>query len=239
MEIKELKNYGVEMNLMFQKIPVNHPETVKEAKKAAMTAIRKQVGLLNMPALLYLIAKEKKRICRIPFPASHQMEQKTAQMLERSFSGKAAMFCALARLTDNQKAMDIMKEIADITAYETAMTELPKPEDFASGGDAFGAFKEYILEMFRVSKKAGIHDYVIRENTKDCLEFDITYCGIYEYMKKIAPNEACMANCYGDDILFPRLCPQIGACFKREGNMACGHSCCNTRYEREEKKDEQ
>jgi hypothetical protein len=37
MEIKELKNYGVEINLMFQKIPGNHPETVKEAKKADLS----------------------------------------------------------------------------------------------------------------------------------------------------------------------------------------------------------
>lgn len=131
-----------------------------------------------------------------------------------------------------------MKEITAGAAYPSAMTELPKPEDFRACGDSFTAFKEYILEMFRVSKKAGIHEYVILENTEDCLEFDITYCAIYEYMRKIAPKEACVVNCYGDDILFPKLCSQVGTCFKRKGNMAGGFNVCNTRYERMEKIDE-
>jgi hypothetical protein len=142
------------------------------------------------------------------------------------------MFCALAKYTGNNAAMEIMKKIMGATAYQSAITELPEPVDFAACGDAFTAFKEYILEMFRVSKGAGIHDYRILECDDDCLEFDITYCAIYEYMKMIAPIEACMVNCYGDDILFLEFCPQVGACFKRKGNMACGYSCCNSRYER-------
>jgi hypothetical protein len=238
MEIKELKNYGVEMNLMFQKIPVNHPEEVKEAKGTATAIVRKRIGIPKMLAMLVILRKENKRISSISFPVKGQMSKETAEMLEKSFSGKAAMFCALAKVTDNRKAMEIMKEVTDATAYPSAMTELPQPKDFAACGDEFTAFKEYILEMFRVSKKAGIHDYVTHENTEDCLEFDITYCAIYEYMRKIAPKEACMANCYGDDILFPKLCPQIGTCFQREGNMAEGYSCCNTRYERMGKKHE-
>ncbi len=191
-----------------------------------------------MLSMLVYLKKENKRNSMIPFPMEGQLEKETAEMLQKSFSQKAAMFCALAKVTDNSKAMDIMKEITNATAYTSAMTELPKPKEFAACGDGFTAFKEYILEMFRVSKKAGIHDYVIHENTEDCLEFDITYCAIYEYMKKIAPKEACKANCYGDDILFPQLCSQIGTTFKRKGNMANGFKCCNTRYERIEKKHE-
>jgi hypothetical protein len=156
----------------------------------------------------------------------------TAKMLAESFSVRAAMFCALARATDNAKALDAMTRVTDATAYQMAITELPTPEDFAACGDAFTAFKEYILEMFRISKKAGIHDYRIIKNDDDCLEFDISYCAIHEYMKEIAPIEACVANCYGDDILFPKLCPQLGARFVRQGNMASGHDCCNTRFER-------
>lgn len=239
MQINELKNYGVEMNLMFQKIPNQHPDTVKTAKKTAMGIIQKRIGVFKMPVLFLLILQQKKRIDKISFPVSTQMEQQTVDMLKKSFSGKGAMYCALEKLTDKDAAMEVLKEIADKTAYETAMTELPSPKEFASCGDAFLAFKEYILEMFRASKKAGIHDYRVRADTEDCLEFDITYCAIYEYMKKIAPKEACMANCYGDDILFPKLCPKLGASFKREGNMACGYHCCNTRYEREGKKHEE
>lgn len=238
MQVKELKNYGVEMNLMFQKVLQNHPEVVKGAKNTAASIIRKRIGVLKMLCMFVYLKKESKRIGQIHFPMRGQLERETAEMLQKSFSGKAAFFCALAKVTDNSKAMEIMKEIADATAYPSAMTELPQPKEFAACGDGFSAFQEYILEMFRASKKAGIHDYVIHENTEDCLEFDITYCAIYEYMRKIAPKEACMANCYGDDILFPKLCPQVGACFKRKGNMADGFKCCNTRYERMEKKHE-
>lgn len=232
MQICELKNYGVEMNLMFQKIPENHPETVKKAKAATVSIIRKRIGILSMLRMLYLAGREKKRIDKISFPAKAPLKPDTARMLKESFSGKAAMFCALARVTDKNRAMGIMQEIMDATAYQTAITELPEPKDFAACGDAFTAFKEYILEMFRVSKEAGIHDYRVLEDNDNCLEFDITYCAIYEYMKTIAPIEACKANCYGDDILFPRFCPKVGACFKRKGNMACGYGCCDTRYER-------
>lgn len=238
MRVKELKNYGVEMNLMFQKIPQNHPEVVKEAKVKAASIICKRIGVPKMLFMFVYLKKENRRISKIPFPMKGKLKNETAEMLKKSFSGKAAMFCALSKVTDNSKAMEIMKEITDATAYTSAMTELPKPEEFAACKDGFTAFKEYIMEMFRVSEKAGIHEYVIHEDTEDCLEFDITYCAIYEYMRKIAPNEACIANCYGDDILFPQLCPQVGACFKREGNMAGGFKACNTRYERMEKKHE-
>jgi len=232
MKIENLKNYGVEMNLMFQKIPQYHPMVVKEAKGIAAAIIRRELGLPRMIVMLFYLKREKKRINEISFPANQFMSEETAEMLVDSFSAKAAMFCALAKITDNKRAMEIMKEITNATAYPSAMTELPEPEDFLACGDGFTAFKEYILEMFQVSRQAGIHEYVIHENTEDCLEFDITYCAIYEYMKKIAPKEACRANCYGDDILFPKLCPQLGACFKRKGNMAEGYSCCNTRFER-------
>lgn len=43
--------------------------------------------------------------------------------------------------------MEIMKEITAATAYASAMTELPKPEEFVACKDGFMAFKEYILEM--------------------------------------------------------------------------------------------
>lgn len=232
MELENLKNYGVEMNLIFQKIPQNHPMVVKEAKGTAIAIIRRKLGLPKMIVMLFYLKKEKKRINEIPFPVKQSMSEETAAMLTNSFSAKAAMFCALAKATDNKRAMEIMKEITNATAYPSAMTELPGPEDFLACGDGFTAFKDYILQMFQVSRQAGIHEYVIHENTEDCLEFDITYCAIYEYMKKIAPKEACRANCYGDDILFPKLCPQLGACFKRKGNMAEGYACCNTRFER-------
>jgi L-2-amino-thiazoline-4-carboxylic acid hydrolase len=232
MKIKELKNYGVEMNEMFQKIPKYHPEVVKKSKSTAINIIRKRIGTVPMLYTFYMIGKEKKKIDKIPFPLREPMSEETANMLQQSFAGKAAMFRALARVTDKKRAMEILKEITDATAYESAMTQLPMPEDFKACGDSFDAFREYILEMFRVSKQAGIHNFQIIENTDDCLEFDITYCAIFEYMRSIAPKEACEANCYGDQILFPHLCPKVGACFKRKGNMACGYSCCNTRYER-------
>src|SRR5689334_2546640 len=100
MQISELKNYGVEMNRMFQKIAQNHPETVKESKSAAMSIIRKRIGSLPMVYMFYLLKKEKKRIDKIPFPIRKPLSEETAKMLKNSFSGKAAMFCALARLTD-------------------------------------------------------------------------------------------------------------------------------------------
>jgi hypothetical protein len=232
MKVSELKNYGVEMNLMFQKIPDNHPEIVRKATCLSLSIIRKKIGLFTLARMFLRIRKEQKRIGKIPFPIKEPLTPKTARMLEKSFSGKAAMFCALAWYTGNDAAMEIMKEIMAATAYQAATTELPEPVDFAACGDAFAAFREYILEMFRVNKGAGIHDYRILECNDNCLEFDITYCAIHEYMKIIAPIEACMANCYGDDILFPEFCRQIGTRFMRKGNMACGYSCCNTRYER-------
>lgn len=164
MQIRELKNYGIEMNLMFQKIPENHPETVKKAKDATVSIIRKRIGIISMLRMLYLAGKERKRIDKIPFPVKAPLKPDTARMLKESFSGKTAMFCALAKVSDKDKAMDIMQEIMDVTAYPTAITELPEPKDFEACGDTFVAFKEYILEMFRVSKEAGIHDYRVLKN---------------------------------------------------------------------------
>ncbi len=236
MEIRDLKNYGVEMNVMFQKISKNHPKATKEAKRTALSIIRKRIGVPKMLTLFVNLRKEQKRISRIPFPVKGPIKNETIEMLQKSFSRKIAMFCALAKVTDKEKAMEIMKEITDATAYLSAMTELPSAEDFYACGDAFIAFKAYILEMFRIGKKAGVHDYVILENTDNCLEFDITYCAIYEYMKQIGPKEACISNCYGDEVLFPKICPTIGAAFSRKCNMAEGCSCCHTKFERLDKK---
>jgi DNA-binding FadR family transcriptional regulator len=63
-------------------------------------------------------------------------------MLEKSFSGKVAIFCALARHAGNDVAMKIMKKIMDAMAYQSAITKLPEPADFAACGDAFANFKE-------------------------------------------------------------------------------------------------
>jgi hypothetical protein len=88
--------------------------------------------------------------------------------------------------------------------------------------------KNYRVEMYLMFQKISIAIPKLcgRQNPFP------NYCAIHEYMKIIAPIEACMVNCYGDDTLFPEFCRQIGIRFMRKGNMACGYGCCNTRFER-------
>lgn len=234
MTASELKNYGVEMNELFRKVNGNHPDTAKEAKKNSMAILRRHIGLLRMLRLPGRIKVEQRRVEAIPFTPPRGCNEEALRMLVYTFGAKAAMFCALSGLVGTEKAAAALKEIADTVTLPVASTELPLPEEFAACGDAFLAFKDYILEMFRVSKAAGIHDYNITVDNENVLQFDITYCLIYEYLCTVAPPEMCENNCYGDEVLFPGFCPKVGCRFSRKGNLATGYGCCHTRYERSE-----
>jgi len=44
--------------------------------------------------------------------------------------------------------------------------------------------------------------------------------------------EACLANCYADDLVYPDYFKSLGIKYSREGTLAQGKKCCDIRFEK-------
>jgi|APCry1669188910_1035180.scaffolds.fasta_scaffold00016_77 hypothetical protein len=49
------------------------------------------------------------------------------------------------------------------------------------------------------------------ENSSDCFLFEVHWCVWYELAKKTGVPEACIPNCYADDVVYPEYLKNQGS----------------------------
>ncbi len=109
---------------------------------------------------------------------------------------------------------------------------MPSADETRRFDDPFKAFKEYSLAGPEAARRAGCHDIEIVEDTADALQLDITYCVWHEIARQLGVEEACLPNCYSDDVVLPGSLEPLGIVFKRTNTLARGGARCDFRYER-------
>ena len=68
---------------------------------------------------------------------------------------------------------------------------------------------------------------------EEAFQFDVSWCVWLELARLMDVPEACIPNCYADDLVFPEYFAQFGIRYRRTGTLAMGSSCCDFHFERE------
>jgi hypothetical protein len=228
MKVSELRNYGVP----FSDAEASWPDDVKKRmKKVGMKVVMGKLGALEKLRFLFAFLAEKRRVERVDLSALRARgltnERFLAQQLEY-----LAMFCALERVVGPARALEIGLALMDATAREPLLLTMPELDDVRRFDDPLQVFREYFRVGNAASAKNCCHDVTIAEDSADACQFDITWCAWLELARLVGAPQACIPNCYADDLAFPEYFAALGIRYTRTGTLAKGARCCDTRLER-------
>jgi hypothetical protein len=227
MEVSDLRNYGKPL-----KIPDCVPKRVqKQINKESLKIIRKNIGLISFIRLMFLMMRENWRMSKHDMSVVRERGLCDKNFLKGQIQ-MAAFFTALSKIVGKEKALEIFNEIMDTVGTAAMGAFLPEPEDLKKLSDPFGAFRKYFMAFMAVDKEEGIHDFEVIEDTEDAIQINVTYCAYCEIPKQLGVVEACIPNCYADDVFFPNFCEKMGMRFIRKGTLARGDDVCDFRFER-------
>ncbi len=207
------------------------PKFKKELKRISMKTIMNQISFMEKIKLMFAFKAEQKKAAKVDLK-----EIRAKGMTNEAFINQQlqvlSLYAALKQMFGAERALKMMFSIMDATV-EALRRSMPTPEDVKEYGDAFEFFREYISAMPEPARKAGCHHITIPENTDKAIEFDVTYCVWYELAKKMNVTEACAANCYSDEMLYPDYFKSFGITYKRSATLAQGAPQCDFRFEKD------
>jgi hypothetical protein len=233
MDVKDLKNYGVDVATAMASWP---PAVQKRMEAVSRRLALKRLGLFRSLRLPGLIREEEAKMRRVDLSPLRgrgldKEETRAAALLQ------VAAFAAVARLAGTEKAAEIFEEIVREVGRDVWEAQAPTAEDFDSCGDGAAAFRAYFRAMMEANRDAGVLEYDVAEDGDDAVQYDVTSCVFCELAELLGYPEAARHLCYADDVYFPDECREIGLRFVRAGTLARGDRRCDFRFERVTKGD--
>ncbi len=227
MKIEEMKGYGVAMS----DFEGSWDPTFKaKLKKTSQRIIFKQISFYQRFQLLYWFLIAKRMAAKLDLSDIRSMGMTNRAFIDQQLE-YLSMFWALVKVLNMSRALEIMYRVMDATAEEALLQSSPQKEEIESFGDSLEFFRRYFAILPEVSLKAGCHKMVISENSANCFQFDVHWCVWYELAKKMNIPEACMPNCYADDLAYPEYFRKFGIKYSRSGTLAKGGPCCDFKFE--------
>ena len=228
MEIEKTRGYGIAIS----DIEGSWDAAFKlKLKKTSQKIIMKQISFFQKIQLLYWFYKEKKKASNLDLSDIRAKGMINVSFIKQQLE-YISMFSALTKVLDKERALKIMYLVMEATAVEAFLKSALKIEEIECFGDSMEFFRKYMSALPEASTKAGCHDMIISENTINCFQLDVHWCVYYELAKKMNVPEACIPNCYVDDLAYPDYFKTFGIKYSRKETLAKGGKCCDFRFER-------
>ncbi|HUV87711.1 MAG TPA: L-2-amino-thiazoline-4-carboxylic acid hydrolase [bacterium] len=231
MDVKNLKNYGVDVATTMASLP---PAVREKMEAVSRRLVLKRVGLFRSLRLPGLIREEEAKMRDVDL-APLRGRGLDKEEVRAGVLSQVAAFAAVARLAGTEKAVAIFEEIIREVGAELWAAQAPAAADFKSGGDAFAAFRAYFDATMEANRRAGVLEYDVGEDGDDAVQYDVSSCVFLELAALLGYPEAARHLCLADDVYFPDECRKIGLRFVRTGTLARGDRRCDFRFEREPK----
>lgn len=230
MKVEELRHYGK----AFSDAEGAWPEEVRRRmKQRAMAVIASRVPWKKRPRFLWLMAQGKRRAAGLELDDLRARGMKNEAFLAQQLDYLAA-FWALSQLHDSEQAVAIMIEVMAQSAREPMRYCLPEPEGVRAAGEPMEVFRDYLRPSPEAAHEAGCNTITIAEDREGAFEFRVSWCIWLELAQRMGTPEACLPNCYSDDMVFPEYFDELGIRYSRSGTLAQGCGCCDFRFERAE-----
>ena len=191
----------------------------------------KRLGILNMLRLLLAVRRERARIAGIDLSPVRSKGLEDEYFISY-YIQQTAVFSAMSRLVGKEGALAVHEEVAELVTPAIMSVAFPTIDQIRELDDPSDFFKEYIVSMLEADKGVGLHDFRVIEDSEEAFAFDITYCAFAAIPRQLGFPEACIPNCYSDEVFFPDFLRPLGFRFVRTGTIACGNDRCDFRFER-------
>jgi len=228
MEIEQTKGYGIAVS----DLEGNWDDAFKtKLKNASQKIIFEHLSTAQKFKLMYFYLKENRKASKLDLSDIRAKGMTNDKFIKQQLE-YLAMFAALAKVLDSAQAIEIMKQVMEATAVEAFSKSSPEHEIIEKYGDTLEFFRKYFDPLPRVCLKAGCLDMNFTEDTKNCFQMDIHWCVWLELAKKMGIPEACIPNCYADDLAYPDYFKKYGIKYSQKGTLAKGANCCDLKFER-------
>ena len=228
MELEQTKGYGIAVS----DLEGNWDEAFKaKLKKISQEIIFEYLTGFQKIKLMFFYLKERQKASKLDLTDIRAKGMTNTNFIKQQLD-YISMFSALSKVLDSTQAIDIMKRVMEATAVEAFSKSSPEPEVIENYGDSLEFFRTYFAPLPQVCSKAGCLDMVCSENSKNCFQLDIHWCVWLELARKMGVPEACIPNCYADDLAYPDYFKSYGIKYSQKGTLAKGANCCDLRFER-------
>jgi hypothetical protein len=233
MEVNKLSNYGKDIITIQKntKLPIESKIKIIKPLLGFLGSLMwdmKPVGFLKF---IKAVKSQKQQALKMDW--THVRAKGISEENLISVINKQVVAKVMADTLGYKRAAQIRNHFSDRCSYYILQEVFAKPEDFVKcgKGDFLVAFKEYYVALQDAMKKAGLEEYEVSIDTKDCFQMNITYCVYHEVAKALGnPMNCYYSTCYGDEVFFPKLCEQVNFEFKRQGTLATGKPCCDMTF---------
>lgn len=228
MQVEELRHYGK----AFSDIESSWPEELKRwMKKVGRETVFRSLGPVEKILLVLRLAIEKRQNAAVDLSDFHKrgMTNEPFIRTQREF---VSLYSALSKTVGSDRALKTLKGVMDKTALKALALCFPPPEDMRTFDDPLETFKVCTRAAIEPARKAGCHTIEIVEDRKDSFRYDITSCVWHQLAECFGAPEACLINCYADDIFLPGYFEAFGLTYRRETTLARGGPSCDFRLTR-------
>jgi hypothetical protein len=228
MKINELRGYGVASS----DAEADWPKEIKQKLKRESTkVVLSNLTFTQKIKFAIYFSKEKKRSKTIDLTTIHKRGMTNKVFINQQLE-YLSLYSALKITVGTDKAKEIAFKIMDATAAEAMLYSLPTPEDIRKVGEPFDVCKELFTIMPETAAKAGCHEIITYDDHNKTIGFDIHWCVWLELAKLMDVPEACIPNCYADELAYPKYFAELGLKYKRTGTLANGGNLCDFRFEK-------
>jgi hypothetical protein len=228
MEVAQTKGYG----LAISDLESNWDDAFKQKLKiVSRKIILQHLSPTQKLRLLFLYYKESCKAKKMDLSDIKARGMNNMVFLKQQLE-YISMFSALSKVLNTARAIEIMKIVMQTTVTEAFSKSTPEPTAIDEYGDAFEFFRHYFAPLPESCRSAGCLDMHLTESSKDCFQFDIRWCVWLELATKMVVPEACILNCYADDLAYPRYFEMYGINYSRRGTLAKGACYCDLKFER-------
>lgn len=228
MEIQKLRGYGIAPSDAEASWSKDFKSMIE---KKAKSVVINNLSLLQKIRVLFLFEKEKKRAIHLDLSDLEKRGMRNNTFIKQQLE-YLSLFSALKKVLDEDTALKIMYEVMDATAREAFLLLLPDTEELKNSGEPFEVFRKFFRVQPDACRNAGCLEMKITEDTSEILQFDIYWCAWLVLANRMGVPEACIPNCYADDLVYPEYFNSLGIKYSRSGTLAKGNSCCDFRFEK-------
>jgi hypothetical protein len=227
-KVEELRGYG----LSFSDAESSwSPAMGRWLKRVGARTVLESLSFGEKMRFALRLAAERRRIARVDIDdiRARGMTNERFLATQREYVG---LFAALRATVGRERALAIGNRIMDRTAARAFEPCFPAPQDLARFDDPLEAFRAWFAPAPEASRRAGSNEMVVVDAGPDGFGWDITRCVWLDLAERWGAPEACLPNCYADDVTFPGYFRAFGLEYSRTGTLARGDSCCDFRLRR-------
>lgn len=228
MDVSKLKGYG----LSASDAEGGWPDSIKKfLKDTSKKIVFSNLSFIEKIKFTFHFIKEKNKSKSLDLSSIRARGMNNQKFIDQQLD-YLSVYSALKKVVGDEKTKKIICKIMDGTAKIAMLHSAPTKEEMMEIGEPFEVYKKYIDILPQVSEKAGCHLVKISENTENTLQLDFHYCVWLELATLFGIPEACIPNCYADDLAYPDYFNSLGIKYSRQSTLAKGAKYCDFRFER-------